>query len=149
MMPKKKKREGLKALISWVVIIIIFFLLFKGCSVPVSESGKTNSADCPDKIEGNQNANLVIKYVESPYCIWCWFEEPILKKAIAEKGDLFMLERYDIRYCGEIVEKYGFSGTPSFVFSLKDSGKEFTHWGFLPEEKLNEVICGLSKGCKE
>jgi len=120
------------------------------CSIPVSsESRKTDRMNCPYGIEGNLNTTLVIKYIDSPYCVWCWFEEPILKKVVEEKGDLFMLERYDIRYCSEIVNRYGFSGTPSFVFGLNDGSKEFTHWGFLSEEKLNEVICGLSEGCKQ
>ncbi len=124
-------------------------MLFKTCSIRTQSTEETSRINCPYGVEGNPNADLVIKYIDSPYCIWCWFEEPILKKAVAEKGDLFMLERYDIRYCNDIVRKYEFSGTPSFVFSLRGGSKEFTHWGFLPEEKLNDVICGLSEGCIE
>jgi len=129
---------------------LMAFRYFGNGSIPVSEARGTDRADyCPYEVEGNLNATLVIKYVDSAYCIWCWLEEPILKKAVAEKGDLFMLEKYDIKYCSEIVNRYGFSGTPSFVFGLNEGSKEFTHWGFLSEEKLNEVICGLSEGCKE
>jgi hypothetical protein len=146
---KKKEKEALKAIISWAAIIIIFVLLFKACSIPASEYRQTDRMNCPYGIEGNPNADLVIKYIDSPYCIWCWFEEPILKKAVAEKGGLFMLERYDIRYCTDIVMKYRFSGTPSFVFSLKNDSKEFTHAGFIQEEELNRVICGMSGGCEE
>ncbi len=143
----KKKEEIFKPIISWAVIITIFFLLFKACSTSALESEKMGRANCPYKVEGDQNANLVIKYVDSPYCFWCWLEEPILERAVATKGNLFRLERYDIRYCKDIVTEYGFSGTPSFVFSLRNDSKEFAHSGFMQEEELNRVICGLSRGC--
>ncbi len=140
-----KKKETLKAVISLAVLIILSYLIIKVSSIQIGS--QTYRKNCPYGTEGNLNADLVIKYIDSPYCIWCWLEKPILKKAVAEKGEMFMLEKYDIRYCDEIVNKYGFSGTPSFVFSLNDGSKEFTHYGFLSEEQFNKVICDLSKGC--
>ncbi len=146
----KKKKETLKAIIIWVAIIIIILLLLRVNSIlggSITEA--YDRGKCPYKVEGNQNADLVIKYIDSPYCLWCWLEEPVLKKAIAEKGNLFMLERYDIRYCRDIVIRYEFSGTPSFVFSLRNDSKDFAHSGFISEEELDRVICGLSGGCEE
>ena len=143
-----KKKELIKLTINLVIIIIGFYVLYKVISMPIGFwSVKTNRINCPYGLEGNQSANLIVKYVDSPYCFWCWVEEPILKRAVATKGNLFMLERYDIRYCSDIVMKYGFSGTPSFVFALRNSSKEFAHMGFIPEETLNSVICDLSGGC--
>ena len=146
-MDKKKKKKVIKSFISIAIMIVIILMLLKFDSILDGLQTGPDRANCPYSIEGNQNAALTIKYVDSPYCLWCWLEEPVLKKAVETKGELFVLEKYDIRYCNDIVMKYEFSGTPSFVFSLRNSTKEFTHWGFLSEEKLDDVICGLSGGC--
>ncbi len=145
---KKKKKELFKLIIILVATIVILYLLFKVAPILDSQSEKINRMNCPYKVEGNLNATLVIKYIDSPYCFWCWIEEPILKKLVATKGNSFKLERYDIRYCTDIVRKYGFAGTPSFVFSFGDGIKEFIHSGFIDEQGLNRIICGVTEDCE-
>jgi len=143
----KKRNEVFRTFAIVFGIIVVWYLFFKIISLNISE-GDVNRMECPYKVEGNISSNLIVQYVDSPYCFWCWVEEPILKRMVAAKGNLFSLEKYDIRHCSDIVTKYGFSGTPSFVFALKNENKEFTRVGFIPEEGLNEMICRLSKGCE-
>lgn len=147
-MPKKKKidKETIYAILALVGIFAISYSLIniKGSS---ANKEKIDRSKCPYKIEGKFTANLTIKYIDSPYCIWCWFEEPVLKNLVAEKGHSFKLERYDIDYCAALLTKYKFSGTPSFVFSLDDESKEYAHTGFIPEENFNKIICEVTGNC--
>lgn len=106
-----------------------------------------NKKDCPDAIGGNPNAYLKMKYFYTPFCPWCRKEEPILRELLAEKGLLFSLGWYDLRYCSEEVEKYKVSGVPTFVFSTYNSTKEYTHYGFIYKEDLNKLICNVTGGC--
>ncbi len=132
----KEKIYGILALIG--IIAISYLLITKE---------KIDRTKCPYKIEGNITANLTIKYIDSPYCMWCWIEEIVLEKLLDEKGGSFKLEKYDINYCKDITSKYKFSGTPSFVFSVNNEEKEFTHSGYIPEEKFNQMICEVTGNC--
>ncbi len=135
-----KKKERLYVIASLIVIIAILYMSF-------DFGNSSDRKTCPYKVLGNPEADFVIKYIDSPYCVWCWLQEPILKKAVREKGDSLRLEKYDIRYCTEIVKKYQFSGTPSFVFSLTSEEKEYSHMGFIAEEDFNKIICGATGDC--
>ena len=104
------------------------------------KKGNIGSTECPNIIQGNVDANFKIKYFYSPFCPYCWKQEPILRNALKTYGDSFNLERYDIRYCKDEVAKYKVSGTPSFVFVLKNESKEFPSYGFIPRDKFEGVI---------
>ena len=140
---KIKKKENRKALFAFISIIVILYIM-------ISLSSDKDDFDrkiCPFNVEGNNNSDFVIKYVDSPYCFWCMIEKPILKKMVKTKGHLFKLEHYDIRYRSDIVKKHKFSGTPSFVFSVDNGAKEYARMGYINEENLEKIICELSKGC--
>ncbi len=138
-MVKKIKKESVFAFLTWILIIGLVLIIFFKPSF--------GNKSCPDKIEGNSDAPLKIKYFESPYCVYCWLEEPKLKSLLKEKGTLFSLERYDLRFCHNQTKKYGISGTPSFVFSLENGSKEYTHYGFLEKEQLEKVVCEVTEAC--
>ena len=114
--------------------IVLFFIIIS------FKKGSIGSAECPDAIQGNVNANFKIKYFYSPFCHYCWKQEPILRDALKTHGNSFSLERYDIRYCKNEVARYKVSGTPSFVFILKNESKEFPSYGFIPKDKFEAII---------
>lgn len=143
---KKNNWEKIYAIIAIIVVIVLLATIIKFGTITGKENG-IDRTKCPHGVEGNINATFVIKYVDSPYCVWCWFEEPVLKMAIETKGDLFKLERYDIRYCDDIVKKYSFSGTPSFVFSMDNGTKEYPHTGYINDESFLRIICGATGDC--
>lgn len=140
---KRMKKDTIYSIIAWCLIIVIFYLLVFG--IPLKE--KFNRKECPYKTEGNSQADFVIKYVDSPYCSWCWLEEFTLKKLVKKKGDSFYLERYDIRYCTEIVRKHRFSGTPAFVFSVENGTKEYAHSGYIKKDDFFNIICEATGDC--
>ncbi len=133
------KRKILFSIIEWggIIVVIVILLALK--------KGSIGAKECPDIIQGNEKANLKIKYFYSPFCPYCWKSEPILREAINSKGNLFSLERYDVRYCDNEVIRYKVSGTPSYVFILKNESKEFVSYGYIPKEKLMDTILKLSK----
>ena len=114
------------------------------------KSGKIGSLDCPDEIEGNIESEFRIKYFYSPFCPYCWKQEPILKEAVKIYGDRFSLERYDIRYCKEETAKYNIVGTPSFVFIPDNDSTEYVSYGFIPRGKFLSIIeAGRDKGIND
>lgn len=133
------KKDTFFSLLTLGAIIIILYLIIS------LKTGTVGNKECPDRIQGNPNATLLIKYFESPFCPYCWMEEPILKDLLKRRGNLFTLERYDIRYCHDETRKYRIAGTPSFVFSLKNETREYTHYGFIEKEKLENVICSVGE----
>lgn len=135
------KKDTIFSIASWAGIIILLFIFIN------LKSGSIGNKECPDRIEGNVNATLLIKYFESPFCFYCWLEEPILTDLLSRRGNLFTLERYDVRYCHNETARYKVSGTPSFVFSLKNETKEYVHYGFIDKRKLEGVICEADGGC--
>jgi len=143
-----KKYKGI--LYPVITLIVLAGLLYIAMNLNTVLFGVDKNADrakCPYKIEGNLDANFVIKYIDSPYCIWCWFEEPVLKKLVKEKGNSFRLEKYDIDHCYDMIRQYRFSGTPSFVFSLKNETKEYTHMGYIGEDDFFNIICEAAGDC--
>jgi len=146
-MIKKENKELTISILSLIAVIVVLYLLFKYASIPsFPGENKYNRTKCPYKVEGNLSSQFVIKYIDSPYCVWCWIEEGVLKEVIAEKGSLFKLERYDIRYC-PIARDYNISGTPSFVFSLEKENKEYVHTGFVSKSQFSKIICEVAEDC--
>ncbi len=146
-MVKKKKGDTIQFILLVAVLLVLFYLTTRYLSMsPEYEDGPEREV-CPYKTEGNPNASFVIKYIDSPFCFWCMLEEGVLKKVVAKKGNSFRLERYDIRHCKDVVDKYGFSGTPAFVFSMENGTKEYTQSGFIKEDMFYLVICKATKDC--
>jgi len=141
-MGKKDKKETIYVTLAFAVLLVIVYITI----TPSGEDGK-NRRECPYEVQGSDNPSFLIKYIDSPYCIWCWFEEPILKKLVAEKPDTVRIEKYDIRHCGEEIGRYGFSGTPSFVFGVEGGAKEFTHSGFISKEDMWGAVCSATGDC--
>jgi hypothetical protein len=131
-----KKQNILLLLVIIVGITLIYLFIFYSSKRTV----------CPYNSEGNPNANLTIKYIDSPYCFWCWLQEPVLKELVETKGNSFLLEKYDIRYCNEIVNKFEFSGTPSFVFSFNETHK-YAHYGYINKDEFYNIICKTTGNC--
>lgn len=149
---KKKRKETISAILSLAATIVLVFLFVKFVPILFTKGLSSSNVDrtkCPYKVEGNLNASFVIKYIDSPYCVWCWFEEPILEKMVETKGNSFKLEKYDIRYCTDIVNKYGFSGTPSFVFSLDNGTKEYPRVGYIGDVDFSNIICEVTGDCEK
>lgn len=143
-MTKKDSTQKFLAVIAIIALLALTYVFVKFGGGEGNEGG-IDRTQCPYSTEGNENASFVIKYIDSPYCVWCWFENSVLKEAIATKGDRFKLEKYDIRFCNDDIAKYGFSGTPSFVFGI--DGKEFTHSGYIDEVNFFNVICKATGDC--
>lgn len=140
-----KNRKTIYVALGLLAVFLIFYVLFN--PGVIFGGGVGDRTICPYKVEGDLESDFVIKYIDSPYCVWCWFQEPILKKAIKTKGELFRLERYDIRYCDGIVDKYRIAGTPSFVFSIDGGVTEYSHMGYIEKELFFAIICDATRGC--
>ena len=128
------KRNLFFSILEWAGLIILFFIILG------FKEGNIGSAACPDSIQGNVDANFKIKYYYSPFCPSCWKQEPILRDMLTTYGKDFSLEKYDVRYCKEEVNKYRISGTPSFVFTIIDESKEFPLHGFIARDKLEDIM---------
>ena len=130
-----------------VVVLLVFVSLpLMKSLVPFRVIKDTQGlAGCPDKIEGNYNADLTIKYFYSSDCIYCLREEKIFEDLLKDKGDLFRLEKYDVNYCFGDVNTYGAYRTPSFVFISKE--EYFTRDSFLPRDALERTICRSTGAC--
>jgi len=147
MVKKKKKESTIHFILLITAMIALLYIIFTYLPMSTEYGDGIQRTVCPHKIEGNPNATLVIKYIDSPYCFWCMLEDKVLKKVVAKKGKSFKLERYDIRYCKDVVNKYGFSGTPAFVFSMENGTKEYTQAGFIKEDLFYQVICKATNDC--
>jgi hypothetical protein len=126
------KRKTFISIIEFAGILVLFLLILQ------FKKGSIGSKQCPDLIQGNEDASFKIKYFYSPFCFTCWKEEPILRNMLNKHGDSFLLERYDIRYCDAEVNQYKIMGTPTFVFII--GNKEFPKHGFISEEQLEKII---------
>ena len=145
-MTEKKKYAYL--ILGIIVLAVILQLKSQITLILTAPEKQSYRATCPYKVEGNSNAAFVIKYVDSPYCVWCWLELVQLKQVLSTKGNSFKLESYDIRYCDKEIGKYKFSGTPSFVFSVDNATKEYTHFGYLEAKHLDKIICEMTGDCE-
>lgn len=133
------RRKIFFSIIEGVGVIIVIIILFN------VKDGSIGTKECPDIIQGNKEANIKVKYFYSPFCPYCWKSEPILRDAINSKGNMFSLEKYDVRYCDSEVIRYKVSGTPSYVFILKNESKEFVSYGYIPKEKFMDTLLQLGK----
>ncbi len=151
----------------WIlVIIVIFILLILNITLStkifeqkknIYDDKKTKKNDsykkislqstCPDSVGGNNQSYLRIKYFYSDFCPWCIKEEPILQKLVEEYGNLVYIEWFGTGFCSEKANRYKVSGVPTFVFSVKDEDKEYSHYGFIYEKDLRKLICDVTGGC--
>ncbi len=100
---------------------------------------------CPNKIAGNPNALLKIKYFYNDLCPYCRQEAPILDKLISKRGDLLYIEMFDTDKCREDSIKAGVTTIPFFVFEA--NGESNSGGGFVKEEDLENFICRVTQGC--
>ncbi len=100
---------------------------------------------CPNKIAGNPNAGLKIKYFYNDLCPYCRQEAPILDRLINKRGNLFYIEMFDTDRCREDSVKAGVSRIPFFVFEA--NGEKNSGGGFVTEEDLEKFTCDATQGC--
>ncbi len=162
-MIKQTKTVWWKILLTWLAIFLVIYVLIRATTTDftavddatIQKSPLREGAfrqNCPHTIQGNPNATLVIKYFDNPYCPWCRKEEPILMKLEKEIGNLYRMERYDIRYCTKQVNQYKIAGTPTFIFIGKGEGTngsdmQLRRDGYQEESDVTDIICTMSKGC--
>ncbi len=129
-------------LLWWILLILLlyFFIGFTNGSVGV----KT----CPDTMSGPEpNASrLIIRYFGNPFCVYCWIEDPIMRRLADRHVDVLRVEHYDNRYCTNLTKTYGIFAVPGFVFNIT-GGATVTHVGFLKEIYLSNVICETTGSC--
>ena len=135
----KQKGGSLKIIAGWGVIILCVYLLV-GLSAQ-----KTTAAQCPDKIDGDANASLHIKYFHQASCPYCWKETPILERLTSQYGKDIAVEHYDTRSCADQVNEYQIRGTPTLVFS--NQGQETVVRGFIDEIQIKQRLCSMIGLC--
>ena len=129
-------------LLWWIALIVILYFAI-GLS-----TGSVGVKNCPQESSGPEagKANLTIQYFGNPFCVYCWIEDPIMKRLSEQHKSVLRYEHYDNRYCTNMTEAYGISAVPGFVFNLSD-GRIVTHIGFLKEQYLSQVICETTGSC--
>ena len=138
--------------------IVEFFIISNYSSETKIESIKETSSSevpeqfllkdvegCPNKIAGNPNAELKIKYFYNDLCPYCRREAPILDRLINKRGNLFYIEMFDTDRCREDSVKAGVSRIPFFVFEA--NGEKNSGGGFVKEEALEKFICEVTQDC--
>lgn len=100
---------------------------------------------CPNKIAGNPNAILKIKYFYNELCPYCRQEAPVLSRLISKRGDIFYIQMFDTDKCREDSIKAGVTTIPFFVFEANDESN--SGGGFVKEEDLEKFICNVTQGC--
>lgn len=142
-------KKHMKTILIISVIAMIFILIFAFQGKIKKFIGRQldseNQKNCPSKILGNTSSAVRVAYFETPYCPACWKEElfaflPLFKKM----GNSFYMEKYDIRYCRDLVRKYRVIGTPTFVFQNTNTKKEYVHFGYLSYSQLKKTINGIA-----
>jgi hypothetical protein len=130
-----------------VFVIIFIIILLAAATEPLTQwwigADDVSVRECPFATKGNREAELTVRYCTSPNCPYCWVEEVNLGRLIKEKGEMFTLEKYDIRFCRHIAKEHNIVGTPSFVFIAE--GEEDRYFGYRSGEKLEEIICGIEE----
>lgn len=142
-----KKRERQKTFFTILAsILLLVFLLNIRTVVNALGLVDKERLQCPRQ-EGNLDANLLVKYFDTSFCMYCILEESVLKSALAKHSNKFSLQKYDVLNCAQEASKYRFSGVPAFVFVLKNASREHQVQGYINEVQFEEIICELSGGC--
>lgn len=102
-------------------------------------SGEIGAKRCPDYV-ANPGAEAKISYFYSPFCPNCPAQESELNALLASGAD-FRLEKYDLRYCRENADKYGFSGTP--CIAIEKDGHAEKGCGLVPRERMAAALTQL------
>lgn len=100
---------------------------------------------CPNKIGGDPNAVLKIKYFYNELCPYCRREAPILDRLVSKRGDIFYIQMFDTNKCREDSIKAGVTTIPFFVFEANDESN--SGGGFVKEEDLENFVCNVTQGC--
>ncbi|QQG38670.1 MAG: thioredoxin family protein [Candidatus Woesearchaeota archaeon] len=141
------KKNNLRIAGLWIILLAILIALIPLIiSISPLQPIKDSSA-CPSSIQGNENADLVIKYFYSTECIQCLGEEKILNNLVKSHGDLFKLEKYNIAYCILEASSYDIQKTPSFVFINKKENEYYVDSRYLPEDLLERAVCKSTGAC--
>jgi len=128
---KNKKRKIVTAL-EWTGMGIFVIILL------LARNGSIFKQDCPSIIQGNEKAELKIKYFFNVFCPTCWNQEKSLRRAMEKYGDDMQLERYDVRYCKAEWNREDMKSIPAFKFDYKN---ETERSGSLSQEELYKIIC--------
>ncbi len=107
------------------------------------ELGEKN---CPSVKAGRPDAPLKFKLFTTETCPFCVAENKVLNELLAEYGNLFYGEWYDLSVCKTEAEKYKISGVPTFIFNAKGAEKDPTY-GFLDKQQMTDYICRVSGEC--
>jgi len=135
---KKKKNKVILAS-EWIFFISLIALLF------LARNGTILKKDCPESIQGNKNAKMIVKYFFNPFCSKCWEQEEIARVVFNEHKGHISIERYDQRYCKVELQKYGLQMTPAWVFEYNSTVEKFNS---LSHENISSIICNGVE-CKE
>ncbi len=129
------------------MLILILFVSRKSLAKFVGgRLDSENQKNCPSKILGNISSTVKIKYFESPYCPACWKEELFaFPQLFRRMNDSFFMEKYDIRFCKDEVNRYAVVGTPTFVFQDINSSREFVHYGYFSYTELRKMIKSVKR----
>ena len=100
---------------------------------------------CPNKISGNPDAILKIKYFYNELCPYCRMEVPVLDSLISKRGNLFFIEMFDTDKCREDSIKEGVNRIPFFVFMV--NGEKNSGGGVVAESDLEKFICEVTQAC--
>lgn len=131
-------------LIFWIVLVLGVLVVINYALNSVLTHQPENG--CPDRVEGNPNASMTIKYIYAKGCYYCEEEEPILESLLDKYGDKFKIEYYNLHKCLSVTNYYGVKGTPYFVFSIEGDPEEIEHPGFLELDVLEGAVCEV-EGC--
>ena len=111
-----------------------------------SQKIELGEESCPKTRAGNPNAALKFKLFESRICPFCVAQDKVLDQILPEYGDLFFGEWYELNFCANDAQKYGISGVPTFIFTVKGIEKP-PAYGFLDKQQLTDYICKVSEQC--
>jgi len=84
-------------------------------------SGEIGAKPCPDARVGFPGDGApMLKYFYSPFCPYCPAQESEISRS-QYYSESFQVEKYDIRYCKNDAEKFGFSATPCIAMVGKNA----------------------------
>ena len=129
-----EKMSIIKPLLAVGIIAFLAILIMKA-QIIAGMLG-VERAQCPYTSLGNPDASVRLQYFDSPFCPACWVQEPYLQELVEERGDDFVLEKYDINMCKRSKE-LGVRGTPAFYI---DRGEPRLLYGVLAKEQLVSLL---------